>query len=363
MSIKTVLFLIVGVVIMAVMLWFIGIEEIIASLELANLWLILAAIAIQVFTYFLYAFRWEIINKITDIDVGFKKLLPMVLVGLAVNNITPSGRGGGEPVRAYILAKEVDKPMEESFATVITDRALDTFPFVLLAVITIIGVTFYFPLSPWIVGVMILAVVAIILVLSLLIYMSINENFGKKLTNWIIRIVHRFYKKDPENMEIKVKEIVGGFQSTMKQMISNKNMLYYALPLSFIIWIFEILRVYVVFLAFGVSVSPIIIGEIFILASLIGMIPLLPGGLGAIDGVMILFYSAAGIPASISAAATVVERLISFWMSTIIGLLLVPHYGASVLNKISSIGDRKETPEEDIIEELEYISHKNDNEK
>ena len=51
------------------------------------------------------------------------------------------------------------------------------------------------------------------------------------------------------------------------------------------------------FLAFGAHVSPIIIGEVFIMASLIGMIPLLPGGLGAVDGVMILFYSTAGISA------------------------------------------------------------------
>jgi len=29
----------------------------------------------------------------------------MLMVGLAVNNITPSARGGGEPVRAYMLSK------------------------------------------------------------------------------------------------------------------------------------------------------------------------------------------------------------------------------------------------------------------
>ena len=63
------------------------------------------------------------------------------------------------------------------------------------------------------------------------------------------------------------------------------------------------------------------------------MIPLLPGGLGAVDGMMILFYSSAGITASISAAATVVERLISFWMTTFLGLLVLPFYGTSVLDK------------------------------
>ncbi|MBQ2353923.1 MAG: flippase-like domain-containing protein, partial [Methanobrevibacter sp.] len=71
---------------------------------------------------------------------------------------------------------------------------------------------------------------------------------------------------------------------------------------------------------------------------------LLPGGLGAVDGIMIIFYSAAGITASISAAATVIERLISFWMATILGLVILPYYGSSVLDKIS-IGSSDEIEE------------------
>ena len=109
----------------------------------------------------------------------------------------------------------------------------------------------------------------------------------------------------------------------------------YALPLSFVIWILEILRVFVVFLAFGANISPIVIGEVFILASLVGMVPLLPGGIGAVDGIMIFFYSGAGITSTISAAATVIERLISYWMTTILGLIVLPVYGASVLDSLS----------------------------
>lgn len=122
----------------------------------------------------------------------------------------------------------------------------------------------------------------------------------------------------------------------MRDMVSDKNIIYYALPLSFFIWFIEILRVYIVFLAFGSPVSLILIGEVFIVASLIGMIPALPGGLGAVDGVMILLYATSGISPSISAAATVIERLISFWMTTIIGFLVLPFYGSDVLDKITS---------------------------
>ena len=337
------------------MLYFIGIDEVIEALKLSNLWLVLLAIVIQIFTYFLYTWRWNIINKTADMDLGIKKSLPMVLVSLAVNNITPSGRGGGEPVRAYLLAKEGHFKFEDTFATVIADRALDTFPFVILAILTIIGIIFTFSLDIKLIAFLVIMVTLITVAVILLIYVCINEAFGVKLTSWIIKIVRRFYKKFNEDTEKRIIEAVKTFQVRMNALLRDKTILYYALPLSFVIWIFEILRVYVVFLAFGARVSPIIIGEVFILASFVGMVPLLPGGLGAVDGIMILFYANAGITASLSAAATVVERLISFWMTTFVGLIFLTMFGTSVLDKAFALaGSKDDKAEEDTkaIEEL-----------
>ena len=352
---KVLIFLFIGLAIMGVMLYFIGIDEVIEALKLSNLWLVLLAIVLQIFTYFLYTWRWNIINKTADMDLGIKKSLPMVLVSLAVNNITPSGRGGGEPVRAYLLAKEGHFKFEDTFATVIADRALDTFPFVILAILTIIGIIFTFSLDIKLIAFLVIMVTLITAGVILLLYVCINEAFGVKLTSWIIKIVSRFYKKFNEDTEERIIDAVKTFQARMNALLREKSIIYYALPLSFVIWIFEILRVYVVFLAFGARVSPIIIGEVFILASFVGMVPLLPGGLGAVDGIMIIFYANAGITASLSAAATVVERLISFWMTTFIGLIFLTMFGTSVLDKAFALaGSKDDKAEEDTkaIEEL-----------
>lgn len=347
---KVLIFLAFGLVIMAIMLYFIGIDEVLDALAVSNLWFVLLAIIIQVFTYYLYTLRWQIINETADMSLGILKLIPMVMISLAVNNLTPSGRGGGEPVRAYILSKESKYPFEDTFATVVADRTLDTFPFVILAIFTIIGIIFSFSLDMALLVFLVLCVVAITIIVIALIYMCINKKFGVKITNFILKILRRFYKKNTIETEKRVVDAVFGFQRTMGALIKDKKVLYYALPLSFVIWFFEILRVYLVFLAFGANVNPIVIGEVFILASLVGMIPLLPGGLGAVDGIMILFYSGAGITASISAAATVIERLISYWMTTIIGLLILPFYGASVLDtsvdKITEAGGKMDELDE-----------------
>ena len=78
------------------------------------------------------------------------------------------------------------------------------------------------------------------------------------------------------------------------------------------------------FLAFGAHVSPVIIGEVFIMASLIS--------------------------ASLSAAATVIERLISFWLATVIGMLILPHYGSSVLDKISLSSKSDDESDDELLE-------------
>ncbi len=343
---KTVILLIVSVLVLLGMLYFVGIDQVIAALKMADLNLIALAIGAQVFTYFLYTWRWKILNKIAGIDASFKKLLPMVLVGLAVNNITPSGRGGGEPVRAYLLFRDTEgSTFDETFAAVVADRALDTFPFVLLAAITISSMALFFDFDIWLLAVMVLAVVVILTLLFAIIYMCINPGFGMRVEGWILALVRRFYKKNSESVENSIHDAIVGFQHTMIVLMSNRKGLAYTLTLSFAIWIFEILRVYLVFLAFGADINLIVIGEVFIVSCLVGMIPLLPGGLGTVDGLMILLYSAAGIPASVSAAATVIERLISFWMATMLGMAVLPYFGSSVLNNISLTGSPEEIEE------------------
>lgn len=332
---KTLLFLIFGLIIMGVMLWFIGIDEVFNALKMSNILYVILAILIEIVVYALYTLRWEIINKIVNINADFNDLFPMVMLSLAVNNITPSGRGGGEPVRAYVLTKESNIPFESTFATVIADRAFDTFPFILLAILTLILVIFNYSLATWIIACLIIAVIVVILAVIAIIYMSINESFGVKVTDALVWLLYKFSKKNTEEREKRLIEAVNGFQDTMKLTISNKKLTLYALPLSLLIWILEISRVCVVFMAFGYPVSPLIIAESFILSVLIGFIPILPGGVGLIDGTMILLFASAGIPSGISAAATVVERLISYWMTTFLGLLTIPKYGINVLDNIT----------------------------
>ena len=332
---KSVFFIVLSFAILAVMLYLVGINQIIATLKTANPTMILAAIGVQILVYILYTLRWKSFVHMANINVGFRQLLPMTMVGLAVNNITPSGREGGGPVRAYILSKESDSKLKNTFATVMADRMMDLIAFVVLAVITLSVTIFKFQMAHWFAFILVAAVIAITIIICLLTYLCLKPHFGYRFEKFILRIVRRVYKKGSPNMEASMHENILGFRKAMRVLLTTRKTFYWCLPLSFLIWALEIFRVFLVFSAFGPTLNFEGIGEVFIIATLVGMIPLLPGGLGTVDGTMIRFYSKAGIAVSLAAPVTIIERLISFWMTSIIGFMILPHYGSSVLDKNS----------------------------
>ncbi|MBO7719197.1 MAG: UPF0104 family protein [Methanosphaera sp.] len=324
----------VGVIILIAMIIFIGPGKIISALKTANIYYVLLAVIIQFIILVLWNKRWSIICDSLDIPHSQLSLFAMTIVGLAINDLTPSGRSGGEPVRAYLLTKSSSVGFKETFATVMGDKLFDMLPFMILAIFAVGYLMLYLHLNSTLFSILLIALVLFILLLVFVIYISINEEFGLRTIQWVFRVARRFTTRDLIKYEKKAVSSLIGFQKSLKYLMKDRKVLAQATVISFVVWFLELFRVYVVFLAFGQTVSIGMIASVFLVSSLIGVIPALPGGLGSIDGVMILLYSMAGVSASISTAATLVERMISLWMVIIMGVILLPFYGKDVLDQV-----------------------------
>ena len=350
------LLLAVGVVILIAMIYIVGPEQIIEALKTADIRYVLLAVIVQFIIIGLWNTRWSLICKSLDIPHTKMSLFTMTIVGLAVNNLTPSGRSGGEPVRAYILSKKSGRPFKTTFATVMGDKIFDTLPFMVLAIFSITYLMINLHLSTTIFAILMAALILFVILLAFIIYICINETFGIKTIKWVFRQVRRFTKKDVDEQEQSAKSSLIGFQSNLKYILADKKILIYATIISFTVWFLELLRVYIVFQAFGVHVAIGMIASVFLVSALVGVIPALPGGLGSIDGLMILFYSMAGIASNISTAATLVERMISLWMIIVMGVILLPFFGTGVLDKAEeqkSKEDAKKEAEQDAKKQVE----------
>lgn len=333
---KVVALLAVGVIFLLLMVMLVGPGQIWDALKTANIYYVILAIIIQFVIIWLWNTRWSIICKSLDIPHKQMPLFAMTIVGLAINDLTPSGRSGGEPIRAYLLSRSSSVEFKKTFATVMADKLCDTFPFMVLAIFAISYLMFYLHLSTALFSLLMIALVVFIIALIFIIFICINESFGIKTIQWVFRQLRRFISRDLDKYEDIATTSLVGFQSSLLYLMNDYKLLAWASVISFVVWFLELLRVYVVFLAFGVHVSLGMIAAVFLVSTLIGIIPILPGGLGSIDGVMILLYSLAGVSTSISTAATLVERMISLWMVIIIGVILLPFFGAGVLDYVDS---------------------------
>lgn len=330
----------VGVVILLAMIGFIGPDEIVLALKSANMKYVLIAVLIQIFLLVLWAVRWSIISKSLDIKHRKLPLFAMTLLGLTVNEITPSGRAGGEPVRAYLLGKESGEPFKKTFASVMGDKIFDTFPFAILAVVALLYLIFTIKLSESITATLIGILIIFVALLAIIIYACINENFANRIIRGIFSIGRRLFSRNLDVYEKRVLDAVSEFQENLRVLMADRNVFIASSIISFLSWFLELVRVYFVFLAFGTEVSLGMIASVFLVSTLVGMIPTLPGGVGAIDGVMILIYSVAGISPFVSTASTLIERLISFWFVAILGLLTLPYFGTKVLDEVN-FGDEE----------------------
>jgi len=89
--------------------------------------------------------------------------------------------------------------------------------------------------------------------------------------------------------------------------------------------IFDMLTLYLVFVAAGHPISLAILLAGYGLPLLLGKAPLLPGGLGIVESTMTAMYTTLGVPAQVVVVVVLTYRFLSFWLPSLLGFALVPY--------------------------------------
>jgi uncharacterized protein (TIRG00374 family) len=82
--------------------------------------------------------------------------------------------------------------------------------------------------------------------------------------------------------------------------------------------------------AFGVRYPVVAVIAVYIVASTLGQMLPTPGGLGAVEGALVAGLTAIGIHSSDAIAATLVARVLTFWLPVLPGIVafrLLQHHG------------------------------------
>ncbi len=274
--------------------------------------------------------RWKVALKYANHDIDFWNLYWISHGGKFVTNVTPIMKAGGEPFRAYFAKKTYKVPYDIGFGTLLAETAI-SIPIFLSFLTTGLVTWLYLTASLW--TTILVAVIMgslTILIIPFILWLVERETAMKQVTrliNWISEKIGR--DQNDEEVEEKLKNLYKSIQFVLK----NKKAGFLMVILSVILYSATIVRFYIIFLALGINVAWYIplIGSTapFIL----GMIPFSPGGLIFVEGGMMGIFMALGLSNTAAASTIMVERGISYFISTIAGGIAASYLGVKIWKK------------------------------
>lgn len=176
-----------------------------------------------------------------------------------------------------------------------------------------------------------LILVGVLAVTGIFIYMVSNQSriqafvgWLPKVINYVMRKLHR--RKPQEFIKLKkVDRVLGEFHQSYKriaaQPASLKTPLLFALALN----VFDILAIYLAFIALGVSVNPGTLILAYAVANLAGVIAIWPGSVGSYEALMISVLQGLGVAHSPATAGTLVPRVLKLGIFIPLGYLFYYH--------------------------------------
>ncbi len=310
---KIVLPFIVGILLTALFVQFVGYNEFISLIKNANSFYLYLAIFFQLINLYFESYKWKPILESLKPNISMKNVFIATMIGIFFNNITPGARTGGEPMKTFIISQEENiSPIEIVFATVTVDRIVESLPFFVLAVFSVMYVNLFFTVQWGIIIMLSIIIVAYIAVLIVASYICFNKTAGEKFIFKFLKILGKFSNRLKKYEEL-VLSMVENFHNQFQLILKSRNNLYKSIGASIIMWICWILRTYFVFLALGKQLNPVFVTLVTTVSLLMGLIPFLPGGIGIVEAVMSILYAALNVGKNIAVTATILDRIISFW--------------------------------------------------
>lgn len=321
---KQFLVLLFSILLVILLILWIGPSNILTALETADWWFILLAIGIHLVVIFVRAVRW---GFIIDQTTEFKKNFVVKTIGIFAGNFSPM-KSAGEVLTAVAGKKINQISISEGFSAGLTERFFD----LAIAGTLLIAAGLFLPKIRLIA---IIGGVLSLLVMFVVYLINWREGSGVWLYNKIHPLISKLPIKD-EALDNLYNRLTTGLQGVINyaNSFSNFKNLSFVFILSLISWLLECVRLYTVFYAFHVQMDFTAIIIIFLLANVVGVLSALPGGIGSIEisltGLFVLF----GVPSALAGSITLVDRLVSFWLVNVLGIIFSAYYVRDILDDI-----------------------------
>jgi uncharacterized protein (TIRG00374 family) len=245
--------------------------KLVQALAGANYWWLLLSFCILMLSHGVRAWRWRFFLDPTKKGIGIRNLFSGVIIGYFVNNGLPRA---GELARPYTIAKLESISKSAALGTVVLERILDTFAFILLMLV--IPLVYNGPLLesfPWLNDAGLALSLVMLPLVTFLIVLMIRRDWTDLLLRQVVRLL-------PDRLGERVKHTVhlflDGFLFLIDPAATAKIFL-----MTVTIWGLYLLMMYAAFFGFGLNERLGLRAALVVLAiSSIGVAIPTPGGTG-----------------------------------------------------------------------------------
>ncbi len=255
----------------------IDLDKTLESLSSANLWWLFVAAFLYLVSKIISSFRLNLYFKDISLDIGERYNLRLYLIGMFYNLFLPGGIGG-DGYKIYLLNNRFKTPVKQLIGATLIDRISGLMALVLLFLIFLLLI----PLED------ILGDFAILSPIALLILMPTYYLF------------YRIF-----------------FKAFLKSIIKTSL-------LALLVQVFQVLCAWVVLMALGVNDKFIEYQVLFLVSSVVAVLPLTIGGVGARELTFVLGYEYLGVDKNVAVAFSLLFFLITAFVSLIGAFIRLP---------------------------------------
>ncbi|MDO9229848.1 MAG: lysylphosphatidylglycerol synthase transmembrane domain-containing protein, partial [Syntrophales bacterium] len=270
---------------------------------------VLPAVAAMFLMQLLRSIRWGLILRPIG-KVDQLSLFSVTSVGFLAIIAIPARLG--ELARPYLIAKKSRIPMSSALGTIFVERVLDSLTVLIIAVLAL----FFTPLPPWLVRSSVLFLLVTLGLFAVMIRVIVRREAT-------LRILAPLIERLPARYAGAVNRLIDHFIEGFR-IVVDPALLFSATLLSIVIWLVDVVVIYLLFLAFDLHL-PVAAAFVLMIILIIGIaIPTAPGFIGNWHYFCILGLGLFGIPKTDALTFAIIYHALSIGIVILLGLIFLP---------------------------------------
>jgi len=265
-----------------------------------------------------YADLFRHVLGVLDVRETFSRVMNIVLAGLSFSHLFGAGGAAGMVV-SYNALRKHDVPHGLIFVAIAAQNFFTYIVLWVMFLVALVSVVSSGRLEPWSYGLALILIGFLLWLTGYGLYLYRHRAKMRRRVSQFAALVNRLYRRQrirPDHIDEWLDSLFAG----LRRMGTHRGAKRTAVAYSVMFWVFDLLCLYLVFLALGYHVALAALTVSYAVANAVGSLAPTPGGLGAVEGLMITLLVSFDVPSPQAIAVVLVYRLINFWLPIPVGL-------------------------------------------